>query len=103
MRKPIVLCLVALLALTGCQSLNGRFDLSSAPQPPDPKTQMPSLEMRIALLVEEQRHRLDPKAKPLAIDPALSQVARARAADMAAKSYLAHTAPDGATSASQRW
>jgi uncharacterized protein YkwD len=43
---------------------------------------------------------MDPKAKPLAIDPALSQVARARATDMAAKNYLAHTAPDGTTSAS---
>lgn len=102
MLRPVAICLMALLALTGCQSLDERFNLnlSSAPQPPDPKTQMPALEMRIAILVEEQRRRLDPKAKPLAIDPALAQVARARAADMAAKNYLAHTAPDGATSAS---
>lgn len=70
------------------------------PPPPDPKTQMVALENRIASLVEEERLRLDPKAKPLAVDPELSKVARARASDMAAKNYLAHQGPDGATSAS---
>ena len=61
---------------------------------------MGALETRIAILVEEQRHRLDPKARNLAIDPELSKIARARAADMAAKNYLAHAAPNGDTSAS---
>jgi uncharacterized protein YkwD len=70
------------------------------PGPPDPKTQMGALETRIAILVEEQRHRLDPKARPLAIDPELSKIARARASDMAAGNYLAHAAPNGDTSAS---
>ena len=70
---------------------------------------MGALETRIAILVEEQRHRLDPKARNLAIDPELSKIARARAADMAAKNYLAHAAPNGDTSASllmqqdERW
>ncbi|HKB95874.1 MAG TPA: CAP domain-containing protein, partial [Rhizomicrobium sp.] len=73
----------------------------SAPEgPPDPKTQMSALEIRIAVLVEEQRHRLDPKARSLAIDPELSRIARARASDMAAGNYLAHAAPNGDTSAS---
>jgi uncharacterized protein YkwD len=67
--------------------------------PPDPKTQMGALETRIAVLVEEERHRIDPKARPLAIDPELSTIARARAGDMATKKYLAHQGPDGATSA----
>ena len=67
---------------------------------PDPKTQMAALETRIAILVEEQRHKLDPKARNLAIDPELSKIARARAADMATKNYLAHAAPNGDTSAS---
>jgi uncharacterized protein YkwD len=72
-----------------------------APEPPpDPKTQMSALEIRIAVLVEEQRHRLDPKARSLAIDPELSRIARARASDMAAGNYLAHAAPNGDTSAS---
>src|SRR6202012_2958142 len=54
----------------------------------------------IAVLVEEQRQKLDPKAKPLAIDPELSGIARARARDMAEQNYLAHAAPNGDTSAS---
>ena len=61
---------------------------------------MGALETRIAILVEEQRQKLDPKARPLAIDPELSKIARARASDMAAKNYLAHAAPNGDTSAS---
>src|SRR5258706_4523621 len=61
---------------------------------------MGALETRIAILVEEQRQKLDPKARPLAIDPELSEIARARANDMAAKNYLAHAAPNGDTSAS---
>jgi uncharacterized protein YkwD len=72
--------------------------LAPAP-PPDPKTQMAALETRIAVLVEEQRMRLDPAAKPLAIDPELSRIARQKAADMAAQNYLAHDAPNGDTAA----
>src|SRR5690349_21279875 len=85
---------LAVLTLAGCAM--------PAPQasPPDPKTQMTALENRIAILVEEQRQKLDPKARPLAIDPELSEIARARAIDMAAKNYLAHAAPNGDTSAS---
>lgn len=92
LKRPFVF-LVALLALGACATV------PEVPPPPDPKTQMAALEMRIAILVEEQRQRMNPKAKKLAIDPALTQVARARATDMATKKYLAHTAPDGATSA----
>jgi hypothetical protein len=51
-------------------------------------------------LVEEERMKIDPKAKPLTADPELAKVARARARDMAAKNYLAHAAPNGDTSAS---
>jgi uncharacterized protein YkwD len=69
------------------------------PPPPDPKTQMGELETRVGVLVEEARRRLDPKAKPLHLDAGLVTIARARAADMAAKKYLASAAPDGKTSA----
>lgn len=86
--------LLAALALSACATT-----LPPGPTPPDPKTQMAALETRIAILVEEQRHRLDPKARILAIDPELSRIARARASDMAAKNYLAHAAPNGDTSA----
>lgn len=61
---------------------------------------MPALELRIAVLVADERSRVDPKAKSLMIDPELSGIARQRAADMATKNYFAHTAPNGDTSAS---
>ena len=70
------------------------------PPPPDPKTQMAELETRLSVLVDETRRKLDAKAKPLQLDAELVKIARARAADMAAKNYLAHEAPNGDTSAS---
>ncbi|MEI7791045.1 MAG: CAP domain-containing protein [Alphaproteobacteria bacterium] len=103
MIRPAILLLAALMLAACAEIPPGR------PLPPDPKTQMGALETRIAILVEEQRHRLDPKARNLAVDPELSKIARARAADMAAKNYLAHAAPNGDTSASllmkqdERW
>lgn len=87
----------AALALAACA---GETPPPAPPPPPDPHSQMGALESRIAILVEEERQRLDPKAKTLAFDPELSKIARARASDMAAKNYLAHQGPDGATSAS---
>jgi uncharacterized protein YkwD len=95
MIRPAALIFVA-LALAGCSMLES----PTSPPPPDPKAQMGALETRIAALVEDQRHRLDPSARPLTIDPELSRIARARASDMAAKNYLAHAAPNGDTSAS---
>jgi len=110
------MALLAVLTLGGCETLSSlptfeqvksRIGLGAptppqpaAPLPPDPKTQMAPLEMRIAILVEEQREKLDPKAKTLAIDPELTRIARQRAQDMADKRYLAHAAPNGDTSAS---
>src|SRR6185312_15811 len=79
---------LSLCVLSGCTSL------------PDPAERMPALEQRIALLVEEEREKLDVHAKPLAIDPELGHIARERSADMAAKNYLAHAAANGDTSAS---
>jgi len=61
---------------------------------------MPALAKRIAALVQEERLKLDPGAKTLAIDPELTKIAETRARDMAEKNYLAHTAPNGDTSAS---
>jgi uncharacterized protein YkwD len=90
------LFLLAGLLLAACSTLEPQKSVA----PPDPRTQMGALETRIAILVEEQRQKLDPKARPLAIDPELSKIARARANDMAAKNYLAHAAPNGDTSAS---
>src|ERR1700704_6907742 len=92
--------LLAALLLAACATLDGGEKTAAPPPLPDPKTQMGALESRIAVLVEEQRHRLDPSARPLAFDPELARIARARASDMAAKNYLAHAAPNGDTSAS---
>ena len=89
---------LAAWTLAGCAAETPPSDPAA---PPDPRTQMAALETRIAALVEEERHKIDPKARPLAIDPELSKVARARASDMADKNYLAHQGPDGATSASR--
>src|SRR4051812_49096776 len=69
----------ALLVLAGCASTE-----SVTPQP-DPQAQMAPLALRIAILVEEQRLKLDPKAKALAIDPELTKIAEMRARDMATK------------------
>jgi uncharacterized protein YkwD len=85
----------ALLLLAGCATSE-----QMAHPPPDPQTQMAALATRIAVLVEEQRLKLDPGAKSLAIDPELTKIAQARAHDMAARNYLAHAAPNGDTSAS---
>jgi uncharacterized protein YkwD len=85
---------LALLLLAGCA---GTQQMSLAP--PDPQSRMAGLAARIAELVEEQRLKLDPQAKALAVDPELTKIAQARARDMAAKNYLAHVAPDGETSA----
>jgi uncharacterized protein YkwD len=105
MRKAFALALAALL-FTGCAA----FETVKAPSapaaayvpppPPDPKTRMTELETRLGVLVDEARHKLDPAAKPLALDPELVKIARERARDMADKNYLAHAAPNGDTSAS---
>ena len=92
--------LLAVLLLAACATLDGSVKTAAPPPPADPKTQMAALEIRISVLVEEQRHKLDPSARPLAFDPELASIARARASDMAAKNYLAHAAPNGDTSAS---
>lgn len=96
MRRGVFLLLAA-MTLAGCAT---EAPPPAIPLPPDPKTQMGALETRIAVLVEEERHKLDPKARILAFDAELSKIARARASDMATKNYLAHQGPDGATSAS---
>ena len=50
-------------------------------------------------LVNDERRARDPAATALTKDTALAAAARKKSADMAARHYLAHTAPDGQTSA----
>jgi uncharacterized protein YkwD len=100
------------LALAGCgtvQDVRQRIGLDTPaapvqavaplPPPPDPKTQMAELETRISLLVEETRRKLDPNTRLLRLDERLVKIARARAADMAAKNNLTSTPQDGKTAA----
>ena len=105
MKRAAFLALLLAVALPGCAGITGPAtepETTAAPAspPPDPQTQMAALETRIMALTEEQRQKIDPKAKKLALDPELAHIARERAADMAAKNYLAHAAPNGDTSAS---
>lgn len=95
MRKALFA--LVLVVLGGCASTPPQP--AAPPPPPDPATVMPKLEERIAVMIEEQRGKLDPGAHPLAIDPELSTIARARSSDMAAKNYLGHASPTGDTSA----
>jgi uncharacterized protein YkwD len=93
------------LMLAGCQSMPSLTAIKAAagiekPKPPDPKTQMAALKKRIIALIEAQRLKINPKARPLVRDPELDAVAQARVGDMAAKNYFNHTGPDGQTSAS---
>lgn len=67
--------------------------------PVDPHTQMAALELRIFELVQDERHKIDPHAKTLALDSELVGVARAHSQDMAAKNYFAHKSPTGMSSA----
>jgi uncharacterized protein YkwD len=90
---------LSLLLLAACADLGGPLH-KPLPPPPDPHTQMGALESRINALVEEQRLKINPSAKPLALDSELVGVARKKSEDMAAKNYLAHAAPDGSTTAS---
>jgi uncharacterized protein YkwD len=88
--------IVVVLLLVGCAS--NRVAYTPPPPPPDPHTQMAALESRILDLIQDERHKIDPNAKVLALDSELVGVARKRSADMAVKNYMLHTAPDGTTS-----
>lgn len=61
---------------------------------------MVALEQRIFEIVQDERHKTNPGARPLALDSELVGVARERSADMAENNYMAHTSPEGVTSAS---
>jgi uncharacterized protein YkwD len=91
---------VAMLAvlLAACSTTIARVE-GAGHKRPDPKTQMAALERRIYEVIEQERKTIDPKLKPLALDSELTGVARARSADMAAKHYVGHKAPDGETAA----
>lgn len=69
------LAALGLAVLSGCTT--------APPAPPDPAIQMPRLEARIAELIAHERKAADSKAKPLAVDQKLTEIARRRSAEMA--------------------
>ncbi len=69
------------------------------PDRPDPAKQMPALESRIYSLIQDQRHKLDPAAKTLVLDPELISIARKRSAEMALKNSFADGGGDPHVSA----
>jgi uncharacterized protein YkwD len=96
-RRAVLFAVVA-IALQACAEMT-----TTASLPPheavDPHTQMAELEARIFELVQDERRKIDPGAKPLALDSELISVARAHSQDMAAKNYFAHKSPTGESSA----
>lgn len=77
----------ALLFFVGCAH-------EVPPPTPDPAAQLGALENRIFVLVQDERHKVDPKAHTLSIDPELVGVARQRSAQMAkANSFTIGTDP----------
>jgi len=95
MRRTVV---VGLLLFCAACAAGGRQQISTAP-PPDPKTLMPALENRIYELVQQERQKIDPKAKALSLDSELVGVAREKSADMASRNYLGDKSPEGRTAA----
>ena len=61
---------------------------------------MTALEHRIFEIVQDERQKINPDARLLALDSELVGIARERSADMAENNYMAHASPEGVTSAS---
>lgn len=86
--------------LVFCAACASTRNAAVPPRPPvDASTEMPALEQQIFVLVQDERRRLDPAAKPLRRDAELQAVAEERSADMARRNHIAHRSPDGVTAA----
>ena len=91
MKRTAFLAVIAILPLLGCAGITGPVApkqaaaAAPAPPPPDPKTQMTALETRIMALTEEQRLKMDPKAKSLTCADGFTWPAYTEAGDDAAR------------------
>jgi uncharacterized protein YkwD len=67
------------------------------PPPPAPslEEQVAAVKFRLFVLVEEQRHKLNAEAHPLALDPQLAAAAQVHSDDMAKKDSFDTMNPDG--------
>ena len=88
---------VLALMLVGCAN-QGQLSQNHAVAS-NPHQQLAALEQRIFVLVEKDRLRTNPAAKPLVLDPELTDVARTHSEDMAREHFLGHRAPNGETTA----
>jgi uncharacterized protein YkwD len=77
-------CAVLCVAASGCAETSSFFTQLWGEKKPDPASQMPALEARIYVLIQQKRGEIDPKAKPLALDTELVAIARKRSQGMAA-------------------
>lgn len=69
------------------------------PARPDVAAEMPALETRVFALVQDERHKIDPKAHELVLDPKLVEIARKRSAQMArSNSFTGSGDPHGSAS-----
>jgi uncharacterized protein YkwD len=69
-----------------------------APSPPPRRSleqQVQAVKLKLFILVEEQRHRLNAEARPLALDPQLAAAAQAHSDDMAMKKSFDVMNPNG--------
>ena len=83
--------------LAGCAN-QGQLS-ENTPLASDPHQQLAELERQIFVLVEKDRLKTNPAAKPLVLDPELTAVARTHSEDMAREHFLGHRAPNGETTA----
>ncbi len=83
--------LICALFLAAC----AYFSKEPPPAPPPMAEQIEAVKFRLFVLVEEQRHRLNSEARPLALDPELSTAAQVHSDDMARKMSFDAMNPNG--------
>ena len=88
--KNIVLALALALAAAACAGKH-----APPPAMPSLEQQVEEVKRRLLVLVEEQRHRLNVDAKPLALDSELSAAAQFHSDDMARKGSFDTMNPAG--------
>jgi uncharacterized protein YkwD len=112
----VLLALAVSVALTACGSAQLREDKPETghphgyrrvwvtpPSQDGPQEATDLLERRMVQLIDQARaspqydRETKGRAQPLIWDPALAEVARSHAADMARRGYFDHVTPDGAT------
>lgn len=99
MRLFVLLALLGVLA--GCASDHGDFQSYAERRLHyRQERQVAALEARVLTLVQGERLKIDPAAKPLVLDRELAAAARSHSKDMVEKKYFAHASPEGQSTTS---